>query len=199
MQAQLECKKCAYHFSLTPPRSDDTVCPFCGWSFRRVASHLPWCKEQNGRDYTDPRSEGSQRNMEKVPRHRRCHKWHRFFLRLDTHLRISFTCFQHKLPTPSTDTSTSLLLPCALPPLQQSTTAHPLNFLSQWRSGRKLTFSWRNRLFLLCFKLTWLKTRTPSSVLARSYEVLKDKFGLKPPPPPPPQGIEHVHVHVSHH
>ena len=161
-------QKRAHHFSLTPPRSDDTVCPFCCQSFRRVTSCLLWCKEQNDRDYTDPRSEGSQRNKEKVPHHRKCHMWHRFFLRLDTHLCVSSTCFQHELPTPSTDTSTSSLLPCASL-LQQSTIAHPLK-LSKSMEEADVLLEERVVPAVLQAHLAEDKNTILS---ARSYEVLK--------------------------
>ena len=68
-----------------------TPCPFCGKLFARVGSHLAHCTERQGRDYSVYLAEKTLKNKSKSSR-KSCPKYHRMFLRLDTHLKNSATC-----------------------------------------------------------------------------------------------------------
>ena len=66
-------------------------CPFCSASFKRLGCHLPNCKERGDSDYAAylSRPPPSARRPSKRTECQKCHRW---FRRLDTHLRVSAVC-----------------------------------------------------------------------------------------------------------
>ena len=76
-----------------PPAPALSDCPFCGKQFKAVGNHLPRCKERDGRDYSSYLSKKTLYNKAKAGSSRKsCPKCHRWFLRLDTHLKNSPFC-----------------------------------------------------------------------------------------------------------
>ena len=77
-------KKVPAIFNMSP---HDSPCPFCARCFVRLGSHLPQCRERNGRYYSAflaARKAPSSRGV--------CSSCGRRFKRLDTHLRVSSIC-----------------------------------------------------------------------------------------------------------
>ena len=130
-----------------------TLCPFCDQLFVRLGNHLPHCKQRCGREFSSLLA----KNRVAPARSCRgtCPKCGRLFQRLDTHLRLSASCRTSLLLGPAENPHTpqinlhtrSWMLgphpqpqPLQLQPLLQPTHSRLLSsFLSQLRSGRKLT------------------------------------------------------------
>ncbi len=67
------------------------TCPFCGLSFKRLGSHLPLCKNREGRDYEYLLSANTLAKRCKSKK-KACPVCNKRFSRLDTHLRLSRSC-----------------------------------------------------------------------------------------------------------
>ena len=82
--------------------SDHSTCPFCNGSYLKLGTHLPHCRERDGRDYTHLLSAKTLRKRFQSKKKSECPKCHRLFKRLDTHFRVSATCREinpHLIPT----------------------------------------------------------------------------------------------------
>ena len=61
-----------------------STCPFCGNCFKQLGQHLHRCPERRGKDYQQFLKTSKSRNV--------CPGCHRFFKRLDLHLKNSKSC-----------------------------------------------------------------------------------------------------------
>ena len=87
--------------------------PFLQYSIQEVGNHLPYCKQRDGRDYSQYLAPKTLKKRSQSPKKAKCPKCDKYFMRLDTHLRISASC--RSIPPPSPHPIYSTLMPCATP------------------------------------------------------------------------------------
>ena len=94
-------------------KGNATPCPFCNTLFKRVGNHLPYCKQRDGRDYSQYLAPKTLKKRSQSPKNAKCPKCDKYFMRLDSHLRISASC--KSIPPPSTHPVHSTPRPCVTP------------------------------------------------------------------------------------
>lgn len=107
--------------------------PFCGLSFKKLGNHLAHCKQRDGRDYQHLLS---HKTLAKKTKSRRqsCPTCKSFFLRLETHLRLSRSCQVHQTPANIEPVHQAMpsqpALPLHQPPCSLSPSQEPLQLPS---------------------------------------------------------------------
>ena len=130
------------------------ICPFCHNKFKRVGRHLKHCKERLGREYSHYLAENTLTKRTRSTK-QKCGKCHRFFVRLDTHLRTSARCRYIKdqerlepstvtaepMPSPSDISVNNTRVPPRVPPQSHSPPLlHLLKLptdVEQWRDANE--------------------------------------------------------------
>ena len=93
-----------------------STCPYCEKNgFKRLGTHLPYCSQRNGRDYTSFLSTKTLAKKASADscKTKFCPRCHKRFSRIDTHQRNSSTCrvIPQKDDSPA-PTATLVQLPC---------------------------------------------------------------------------------------